>query len=113
SAASREVYSRSCRGCSRSTAFPATPPCRLIEKDGLYKNVRGRRLQRFPECRGRESNPLETDLQSVTLAALSPRHSSCQTEAAYLNLLRSVFLPRALSASDAVPTLRTSANGAR
>src|SRR5206468_7236948 len=25
------------------------------------------------ECRGRESNPLETDLQSVTLAALSPR----------------------------------------
>src|SRR2546425_12548771 len=24
-------------------------------------------------CRGRESNPLETDLQSVTLAALSPR----------------------------------------
>lgn len=25
------------------------------------------------QCRGRESNPLETDLQSVTLAALSPR----------------------------------------
>src|SRR5919198_3887010 len=25
-------------------------------------------------CRGRESNPQETDLQSVTLAALSPRH---------------------------------------
>lgn len=25
------------------------------------------------ECRGRESNPLKTDLQSVTLAALSPR----------------------------------------
>src|SRR5439155_9024795 len=27
-------------------------------------------------CRGRESNPLETDLQSVTLAALSPRRRS-------------------------------------
>src|SRR5438876_4884256 len=27
-------------------------------------------------CRGRESNPQETDLQSVTLAALSPRRSS-------------------------------------
>src|SRR5438876_11323163 len=27
-------------------------------------------------CRGRESNPQETDLQSVTLAALSPRRGS-------------------------------------
>ena len=27
------------------------------------------------QCRGRESNPLKTDLQSVTLAALSPRRN--------------------------------------
>src|SRR5437867_389220 len=79
-----------------------TPSPTFDEKDGRYKNVRGSyngqcRLNadlssygpksceadsewtaglRLRGCRGRESNPLETDLQSVTLAALSPRRRS-------------------------------------
>src|SRR4030065_248269 len=34
-------------------------------------------------CPGRESNPLKTDLQSVTLAALSPGRSGAQTLSRY------------------------------
>src|SRR5437870_6864014 len=79
-----------------------TPSPTFDEKDGRYKNVRGSfngqcclnadlssygpksceadsewtAGLRLRGCRGRESNPLETDLQSVTLAALSPRRRS-------------------------------------
>src|SRR3989454_2927948 len=79
-----------------------TPSPTFDEKDGRYKNVRGSvngqchlsaHLSsygskssdadsectaglRIRGCRGRESNPLVTDLQSVTLAALSPRRRS-------------------------------------
>src|SRR5207245_8235669 len=86
------------RMLSKTRIARPTPTPTLDEKDGRYKNVRGcltfevlpigfgsHQLQNRSRCEskgprpwdakmpGRESNPLETDLQSVTLAALSPR----------------------------------------
>src|SRR2546428_5449968 len=103
-----------------------TPSPTFDEKDGRYKNVRGsvtgrsRRTRirvRGPRdrcnvdseltarpplvrgCRGRESNPLETDLQSVTLAALSPRRRS-PNRRAVIETLETHSRPRGGDSSD-------------
>src|SRR3989441_5785351 len=102
-----------------------TPSPTFDEKDGRYKNVRGSvngqchlsaHLSsygskssdadsectaglRIRGCRGRESNPLETDLQSVTLAALSPRRRS-PNRRAVIETLETHSRPRGRDPSD-------------
>src|SRR5713101_2891610 len=67
----RMVAIRTCAGPSSSrSSRPGSVRTSYEISLAASREAGGRGTRR---CRGRESNPLETDLQSVTLAALSPR----------------------------------------